>query len=175
MICSTFITPQQSYGQFDFSFLDSLKNHFPPDSMYDHYKMLVKFKPSTLDLDQLCFTYETVSENGKKIEGTLMSDDDYYDLRSFLANQRFYVKDLITDTLLSNFLVSIGADTLSRHTFASPCVDTLSITRHGDTIPIQDHLYMRLHFKNDTSIVLATYVLNGFFNDVLYSALPNIL
>lgn len=173
MICSTFIAPQQSYGQFNFSFLDSLRNNFPSDSTYSPNRMIVKFKPTTLDLDQLCFTYSNISENIKETEKTLMSDEDYYDLRTFLGEQRFYVKDLLTDTLLANFLVSIGADTLSRMTFASPCVDTLSITRHGDTIPIDHHLYMNLHFKNDTSIVLATYVLNGLFNSLLYSALPD--
>jgi hypothetical protein len=173
MICSSFIMTQNSFGQFNFSHLDSLRNNFPPDSTYSPNRMIVKFKPTTLDLDQLCFTYETVSENSKPTERTLMSDAQYYNLRTYLANQRFYVKDLLTDTLLANFLVAIGADTLSRLTFASPCVDTLSITRHGDTIPIQDHLYMVLHFKNDTSIVMATYVLNGFYNSYLYRALPD--
>ena len=173
MICSTFITPQQSYGQFNFSHLDSLRNNFPPDSTYSKNRMIVKFKPTTLDLEQLCFTYESQTESIKQTEKTLMSDAAYYDLRNFLANQRFYAKDVITDTLLANFLVALGADTLSRMTFASPCVDTLSVTRLGDTIPIQEYLYMVLHFKNDTSIVMATYVLNALFNHKLEFAHPD--
>ncbi|MBL8005770.1 MAG: S8 family peptidase [Candidatus Kapabacteria bacterium] len=157
MICSTFIAPQQSYGQsWEQAVMDSVRKIFPHDSMYVKNEVIIKFKPHALDLSKLCYSYSTsenLGNNGKRVEGTLGLGTS---LEDFLDAQRFSVEELILDSSLVAGLKMYGGDSLRRITHANPCKDTLSLTRSGDTIPMADYLYMVVLINNDTSVIELT-------------------
>jgi hypothetical protein len=167
MICSTFITLQQSYGQsWEQTVIDSVKKVLSPDSLYFKNQLLIKFKPHALDLSKLCYSYglENLPNNEKKVESTFGLSNS---LRQYLNEQRFSVEELILDQSLINRLKSYGGDSLKRLTHANPCLDTISITRNGDTIPMAHYLYMILELDNDTSIVPAFVWTNAFHRNSL--------
>lgn len=172
MIGSNIALTQNSFGQFSSTQLDSLRSYFPIDSSYSLNILNVHFRPFNLDLEKLCFTYSSYKEKEKKVTSTFKSDFDNKNLQSILAKHRFYVKDIVTDTLLANFLITIGADSLSPMTFEILCLDILNTTSLGNTIPIQDYLFVKLHFKNNNSIPLAINILKGNFNSKIYDVSP---
>ncbi|OGU41981.1 MAG: hypothetical protein A2X61_12000 [Ignavibacteria bacterium GWB2_35_12] len=128
----------------------------PPDSTYIHNELIIKFKPESLNLNLLCFNYP-------------ISDSEL----SIIMAQRFYVDDLIADTTLLSDIKSFGGDTLRRITYANPCSDTLSITRHGDTLLINDYLWMTLHINNDTSVIIGKAILDSAYFDKIEMTEPN--
>lgn len=144
---------QQGYGQYDQeAIMDSILKIFPPDSHYVKNEVIIKFKPQTLDLNKLCYSYsnDNISNNGKRVEGVFGLGNN---LRQFLSEQTFSVEDLILDQSLIARLKLFGGDSLRRMTHANPCRDTISISRNGDTIPMAHYLYMVLKLNNDSSVV----------------------
>ncbi|MBL8003476.1 MAG: S8 family serine peptidase [Candidatus Kapabacteria bacterium] len=142
----------------------------PPDSSYIKNEIIVKFKSSALNLNLLCFNwmFEENNENSKKVEKTMFSNVE--SIYSYLQNERFNINELVVDSNLRSYLHSIGADTLSRITFANPCMDTISITRNGDTIGCEDYLFLALHLSNDTSVVNGIVNLNWLYRENIYGA-----
>jgi len=153
MIFSSFITIQKSYGQtWQDAVIDSVTKTFSPDSLYSKNEVIIKFKPHALDLSKLCYTYsnDNLVNLGKKSESRLGLGSD---LENYLESQRFSVEELILDQALVNRLKMYGGDSLRRMTNANPCVDTISISRNGDTVEMAHYLYMVLKISNDTSMI----------------------
>ena len=131
----------------------------PPDSTYIQNELIIKFKASSLNLNLLCFDYpETDTTDSTK---------------SAIMAQRFYVDDLIADSALLEGIKSFGGDTLKRITSANPCSDTISISRYGDTLKIEDHLWMTLHIDNDTNVINGKALLDSLYLNSIDMCDPN--
>lgn len=125
----------------------------PLDSLCIKDEIIIRFKENALHLNQLCMPTMTAKEQ--------------------FMSKKFPVQDVIADTNLLAAIQSYGGDTLTRITAADPCHDTLSITRYGDTVKVQNYLWMKLHLNNDTSIVNACIDLMVFYRQYLELAEPN--
>jgi len=180
MICSTFITPQQSYGQsWNVRLSDALGNPQvvswpPPDTSYSPNTVIIKFKRNALRLENLCYSYDfgdNLTNDSKKSEAQmgLLS----YNQKIYLLSQRFTPHQVTTDSLLANALLAKGIDTLRRLTSANPCKDTISISILGDTVVCQDYLYFEGILSNDTSVLSSSFILTNSFQNSLYYVEPN--
>lgn len=150
---------------------DTVHYTFPPsDSTFKHNEIIIKFKPKGLRLDQLCYTYNYYSPDGKG-EKTLSVLPSFF--LSDLFSQRFLVDSIIADSALAKVMKSFGIYQLRRITEANPCVDTLSVTRNNDTIPCIDYLWMVAEFDNDTSVVATCVALTIGFQSYLDFCEPN--
>ncbi len=142
----------------------------PPDSPYKPNEIIVKFRPNALLLNKLCYGYPGPPIDKRKGDSPLNAIPNYlyYGLRA----QRFYVDSLIADSVLLQTIKSFGGDTLRRITVANPCVDTISISRYGDTLLCEDFLWMVLHISNDTSVITACFLLTYYHQDLVEGAQP---
>ncbi len=140
---------------------DTLFVQWPiPDSLLTiKDEAIVKFKPNALFLNQLCYSRP------------LNSGQD--SLINYIMSQQFQIDSLIADPALREAIKSLGGIYLRRITSASPCIDTFSITRLGDTIASEDYLWMVLKFNNDTSLINACVGLTQYFQNTLESVEPN--
>ncbi len=182
MICSTFITPQQSYGQgWDIRLSDALGNaqvvSWPPhDTTYSPNTVIIKFKRSALRLENLCYTYDfndnlvNKAKNSETQMGLLT-----YNQKIYLFSQRFTPHEVTSDSLLANAMLAIGIDTLRRLTSANPCEDTISISILGDTVDCLDYLYFEGILSNDTSVLSSSSTLTYSFQNSLYYVEPNFI
>ncbi len=127
----------------------------PPDSTYLHDQIILKFHKGTLNQDSLCFDCSSLVGMGAMQKGDHVLDDseEYcWTCLEAVRSQEFTL-NIIEDPVLKSILLSYGGSYLTRMTTASPCYDTLSITRRGDTIPMDHYDWMILHFNNDTNVV----------------------
>ena len=90
-------------------------------------------------------------KNGQPLTG-FDSDEYCWTCLSIVRNQELSL-NIILDTALRNILLSFGSAYLTRMTTYTPCLDTLSITRRGDTIPMDYYDWMVVHFNNDSSVI----------------------
>jgi subtilisin family serine protease len=176
MIFTSFILHQNTFGQtWQDAVMDSVLKVFPADSLYTKNEVLIKFKKNALDLSKLCYSYsisnDNLKNNGKRVEGVLGLNDD---LADYLDAQRFPVEELVLNSSLRIMMKMYGGDTLRRLTHANPCLDTLSLTRNGDTIPMADYLYLVLKLNNDTSVVPACVWLTALHQNHLEYVVPDI-
>jgi len=176
-LCFTFILFNTSFSQ---EWMPVILNergdtvHYeypPPDSSYVHNKLIIRFRANALNLWELCYVIPQPIINEKK-EKT-QSIPAY--LKSYLMSQKFYVDNLIADSALLASIKSFGGDTLMRITSANPCSDTISIARNGNTLKCEDYLWMTLHLDNNTSVIMASIFLTGFFQNYIAIAQPNFL
>ncbi|MBM2816440.1 MAG: Peptidase protein [Ignavibacteria bacterium] len=136
----------------------------PPDSTYSQKELIIRFRKTALNLENLCYNYDYISDEktGKKKDKPLsffISDS----LISALMAQRFDLDYLITNPELVTTILSFGASSLRRMIWANPCKDTLSLTRTGDTIICDDYLWMVLEFEFDVNVIDIAYLLTIFF------------
>lgn len=132
-------------------------------------EIIIQFKPEWLNLNRLCWNWQSPN--------FLLEDEGlavfYAQQKHDIMAQQFAVDDIIADTNLSSAIKSFGGIYLKRITLASPCRDTLSITRYGDTIRVAPYLLMKLKLNNDTSIINACYLLTLLQRYGLWFAEPN--
>ena len=150
----------------------------PPDSTYLHDQLILKFHNGTLNPDSLCFDCSSLVELKTKNKGAITLDDseDYcWTCLEAVRSQQLTLDIVIQDPLLKTILLAYGGSYLTRMTTATPCLDTLSITRRGDTIPMDHYDWMVLHFNNDTSVVSTLFNLFMTNPPSLDMAGPNML
>ncbi|MDQ1265217.1 MAG: hypothetical protein QG635_367 [Bacteroidota bacterium] len=140
----------------------------PPDSTYKHDELIVKFRKSGIKLQKLCYDYdyyeEGKTEKGARPLGIYLSDSTI----SALMAQRFPIDSLVWNPFFANAIKSYGGKYFRRMTWANPCVDTLSLTRLGDTIRCDDFLWLVLEFETDTNMLDAALLFTMFFqNDII--------
>jgi Subtilase family len=124
----------------------------PPDSIWLHNQIVIKFRRGALDYSQLCYNCDTiVSSFGG---GGLTPDSPMYfpKCKETLMTQEFDTS-VILDLTVKIILQAHGLSYLRRMTAANPCADTLSITRLGDTIPMDDFDWMIVQLNNDTGVL----------------------
>jgi subtilisin family serine protease len=125
----------------------------PPDSVYYHDELFVKLKKEALDYDSLCYdcTQIVQMKAGGKVKEK-MSADLFAVCKEVIMDQRFSL-NVITDTVLRQTLAAYGATTLRRVSAANPCVDTISVSRLGDTVAMDHYTLMIVKLNNDSSLI----------------------
>ncbi len=120
----------------------------PPDSIWLHDQIVIKFRRGALDYAQLCYDCDTI------VGGALTSDSFMYfpKCKETLMRQEFDTS-VILDSTVKAILQAHGVSYLRRMTAANPCANTLSITRFGDTIPMDHFDWMVAHMNNDTGLL----------------------
>ncbi|HET6400640.1 MAG TPA: S8 family peptidase [Candidatus Kapabacteria bacterium] len=138
-------------------------------------------RPGALDSAKLMATYGTWGEErtgkgkGGTPQGGYYPQGYPYGLRHALMTERFYLdssSNVITDTLLVKSLTAAGGKYLTRLTTASP-IDTLSVSRNGDTVPSNINEWMVLHTDSTTDDLTFTYDLMADFARDVQFATPN--
>ncbi|HET9136155.1 MAG TPA: hypothetical protein VFO76_05915 [Candidatus Kapabacteria bacterium] len=157
---------------------DTVWHIFPPsDTTYLHDRLVLKFKQGALDYTQLCYDCDTIVEsrpNGKGAKA-MSYDQDYFSVcKQTLMSQEFN-PNIILDPTVKTILTSNGVTHLMRMTAANPCVDTLSISRFGDTVPMNHYNWMVAYFNNDTSIIQTITMLFIFNNGQVEIAEPDFI
>jgi subtilisin family serine protease len=153
------------------SFTIDSKGDIPIDTVYVQWPIpdsllkikdeaIIKFKPNALYLDKLCYN--------------ILSNENKDSITSYIMSQQFLIDSIVGSPDLREAIKMYGGIYLKRITSASPCVDTFSISRYGDTILCDDFLWMVLKFNNDTSLINACVMLTQFYQNYIESAEPNI-
>ena len=132
----------------------------PPDSTYMHNRIGIKFLTGVLDYSQLCYSCDSIMRTrthtkGARTQSLMRSGEEmeyFSDCIETLLAQHFGL-DVILDPEIRSILLSHGVTYLTRMTAANPCVDTVSISRLGDTVRINDFNMMIAYFNNDTSVI----------------------
>lgn len=101
----------------------------PPDSLYEQNTITVWFNRTVINQQYLCNYWYNYNNNQFKKDNNSPKDVGF-PIGCFGINSQ-----LITDSTLVSTLISLGATRICQYTTFSPCVDTLSYTRNGDTIP----------------------------------------
>lgn len=130
-------------------------------------EIIIKFKKNALNLEKLCYTYQGPPANH------LLYDNWYEEQKSTIMSQQFPIDTIVIDSNLKSTIKGLGGLYLMRITSANPCKDTLSITRFGDTIEVENYLWMKLKLNNDTSVINTCLLLTVFYQSVLDEAEPN--
>jgi|GEM_PF-814707 len=149
---------------------DTISYQWPiPDSLLCiKDEIIIRFRPEALFLDKLCFTYTL---GPPILDG---SEQEWYDYqKSQIMAQQFPIDTLIAEPSLREAIRSYGGIYLKRITSANPCADTISITRYGDSIKVENYLWMLLKLNNDTSLINACLDLTINYQNVLEEAEPN--
>lgn len=158
-------------------YIDSIPFPWPHDSTFVKDEIIIRFKPNAIILEKLCVDYYNFRQDNikfKKKSEQPMSNLQA-ELASYLFSQSFPVDSLISDAPLANFMKNNGATTLHRISVASPCRDTISITRRGDTIGNSSFLWLKLKFNNDSVAVFMSIALTAFFQEHIEIAAPNMI
>ncbi len=151
----------------------------PPDTLMVPATLVIRFRPGVLDSGILSHTYweffyghraiqkgaQPFSGGGGPFDGLDQPRGFFPALRSLLFSDRFWfdsTSNIVTDTNLRNFLIAQGGHWLKRLTAASP-LDTLTITRNGDTIPSDLPCYMVLNFDSTVNPLYLAYLLTWEF------------
>ncbi len=155
---------------------DTIWHSFPPpDTVYVHDRIAIKFKRGILNTDSLCYNCDAIVEMRTKQKGVqpLSDSSDFYNtcMENVLA-QRFSVA-IISDPVVRSILSANGVSYLKRMTWANPCADTLSLSRFGDTIPMDDFDWMIAYFNNDSSIIPTLTELYLTYNGSVQDAEPD--
>lgn len=156
---------------------DTIPYTFPPaDSTFQPNELIIKFRKGALNLSKLCFECE---DNDL---GLMMGDPVPADsglgipawCKNYVMGQRFPIDGgiLLSSNLVST-IQSFGGTHLRRITSANPCTDSLSVSRQGDTLKIDDWNWMVLDINNDTSVVNACLNLTIFHQSQIELAEPN--
>lgn len=131
----------------------------PPDSLYVHNTITVWFNSSVINKEFLC-DYWYYIHNPPNIEKSRKDKSlTTYPTGCFDVNYQ-----LITDSSLVQVLMSLGANQMCQYTTFSPCVDTLSFTRNGDTIRTPEFwncFYITLDSNNATEVVALLNIFYG--------------
>ncbi|HRP03171.1 MAG TPA: S8 family serine peptidase [Candidatus Kapabacteria bacterium] len=135
-------------------------------SAYTKNEIIIKFRQNALNLEKLCFDYQIPL----MVDGGIEMVNIY---KSQMMMQQFPIDTLITNPLLKSTLHQLGGLYFERITVASPCSDTLTITRYGDTIKCDNYLWMTLKLNNDTSVINSCLMLTILFQEQLDIAEPN--
>jgi hypothetical protein len=143
----------------------------PPDSTMIPGEIIIRFRRGSLDSAELMktFVFYYGMRTKKKGSETPLSDPSTWtgprgwptDLRKSLFDDKFFLTNstnVIKDSSLKSFLISAGGHYLQRLTTASP-IDTLSLTRTGDTIGCDHANWMILQFDSTTNPIVLSYFL----------------
>ncbi len=159
----------------------------PPDSLMIPGRLIMRFRQGALDSLELSVTFENYYHphlpmgkgNDKPLSGSgLMTQPRRgypLALRQQLFADRFCLAEstnVVKDTALRNFLISIGGRCLRRLTAASP-TDTASITRTGETIGCDHANWLILDLDSTTNPLLAAYFLVKYYATDVISAWPD--
>jgi len=158
-----------------------------PDSTMIKGQLIIRFHQNALDYDKLITPYiqwyDPYSTHGKGNHIQTWpdfphSDTDYRgfpdSLYKILKLQRFYfdsTNNIVLNPSLKSFLQSEGYY-LRRLTSASP-VDTLSLTRGGDTIACDHYNWMVLRFDTTVNPLLLSYYLTTLYPRDIDFAVPD--
>ncbi len=139
----------------------------PDSSLCIKDEVVIKFYDEALNLSELCYI-----QPAPKIDTTfgINSINDY---KSQIMAEQFNPFDLIADTNLLNTFINYGADYFTRITAANPCTDTLSITRYGDVVKVNNYSWLKLNLNNDTSVINLCINIMYNFPDLIEIAEPN--
>lgn len=160
-----------------------------PDSTIVKGQLLIRFRQGALDYDKLMSPYLVYYDIGPRAHHKgnqilsfpeLPHDDTSHrgfpdSLRFRLLTEHFYFdssNNIITDSTLRNFFISSGGFFLRRLTTASP-VDTLSITRRGDTLGCDHYNWMLLNYDTTVNALLLCAALKLNFPHDILMALPD--
>lgn len=149
---------------------DTLSYRWPFTDNWDYVKdeIVIKFKKNALYLDRLCYSFSGPP--------TPIDPGDWYaQQKENMMYQQFPVDTLVADSSLREKLKFYGGQYLSRITWANPCTDSISISRFGDTIIVENYLWMTLKLDNDTSAIDASLNLTIYYQNVIDEAEPNFL
>lgn len=128
----------------------------PPDSLYNDSTITVWFNHSVINQDYLCDYWDYYYNPPKNEQG----GDEIHSgmpVGCFAADS-----NLITDASLLQTLNSLGVTRMCQYSMLSPCEDTLSFTRYGDTIRTPEFwnsFYIELDSGNAVEAV-ATLIIN---------------
>jgi hypothetical protein len=143
-----------------------------PDSIYSPNVIIFRFKEASLKRSTLCESWNIYRPSGGKGGGIASTGMDS-SFKAYLLNEQLPLTSVIDDTALTNYLASKGGAYFRRLTAASPCYDTLSTTRSGDTIRVYDHCFYALHLNNDTSVTTVLLNVALFYRQSLWYAQPS--
>jgi len=141
-----------------------------PANLCHKDELVIKFKKNALFVDRLCYTFQGPPVY---LSGSGANEDWYLQQKSSIMGQEFPIDYIISDSILRETIRNFGGQYLTRITAANPCTDSLSITRLGDTIEVENYLWMLLKLNNDTSSINASLLLTMFFQNSLEQAEPN--
>ncbi|HET6401094.1 MAG TPA: S8 family peptidase [Candidatus Kapabacteria bacterium] len=162
----------------------------PPDTLMNPANLIIRFRPGALDSGILSQTYweyfyghnakkkvsaQPLSGGGGPYDGVNQPRGFFPALRSLLFADRFWFdssSNIVKDTLLRNFLITNHGHWLRRLTAASP-LDTLTITRMGDTVPSDLPCYMVLNFDSSVNPLYLAYLLVWEFPKDIAVAYPD--
>ena len=149
----------------------------PPDSTFYHTRLVIKFRKGALDYTQLCYDCSSIISTGTREKGgaRTQSLDPYgyfADCKTTLMTQHFGL-DVILDPTVRTILESHGVTYLHRMTAANPCVDTLTISRNNDTLPMDHFDWMIAEFSDSTSVIPTLVNLFLSFNAAVEIAEPD--
>ncbi len=157
---------------------DTIWHTFPPPAgSYVDTLLVLKFRPGQLDYSQLCYDCDTIvppppAMHGGKDRIQTVDQDAFAKCKETLMTEHFGL-DIVLDSTTRAVLQAHGVSYLRRMTAANPCVDTLSITRFGDTIPMDDYNWMIAVFDNDTSVDSTLVDLFTHYSNALSVAEPD--
>lgn len=162
-----------------------LSTQRPKDSLMLPGKVLIRFRQGALDYSKLLNPYlvyynGSIQKNGKNKTpqtGPLPNTGSRgfpNDLRYQLLMEKFFfdsTNNIVKSSQLKSALISMYGYSLERLTTASP-IDTLSITRTGDTIGCDHHNWMILNISYSANPLLVSYVLTSLFSSEVIFAQP---
>jgi len=158
----------------------------PPDSLIIPGVLMIRFRQGALDSAKQMATYwEYFYGHLAKHKGAEPLSGPFggfnsprgwpIPLRELLFSERFGLdstNNVIKDSALTSFLLSEHGHTLQRLTTASP-LDTLSVTRQGDTIGCDHHNWMILKMDSTTNPLLLTGLLMALYPRDIIVASPS--
>ncbi len=158
----------------------------PPDSLIIPGVLMIRFRHGALDSAKRMETYWTYFYgHNAKHKGAQPLGEPYgrsgsprgwpVPLRELLFAEQFGLdsaNNVVKDSALTSFLLSEHAHTLQRLTSASP-LDTLSVTRDGDTIGCDHSDWMILNMDSTTNPLLLCGLLMALYPRDIIEAYPN--
>jgi hypothetical protein len=155
--------------------------HREADSLLIPGEILIRFRNGALDSTILSSTYweyfyghnarhKGATPQGGPYDGVDQPRGFFNDLRVQLFQERFGLdsaNNVVKDSALKSFLLLMGGHTLRRLTTASP-IDTLSVTRPGDTVGCDLYNWLVLQMDSTTNpLLLCGLLMAGFPHDVI--------
>ncbi|MGH2639397.1 MAG: hypothetical protein ACRDF4_08975 [Rhabdochlamydiaceae bacterium] len=161
----------------------------PPDSLIIPGELLIRFAPGALDSGILSRTYweyfwghtarrkggNMPQSGGGPYDGVNQPRGFFPALRTLLFTDQFWfdsTDNIVKDATLKSFFLSNNCHYLHRLTTASP-IDTLSVTRDGDTIGCDHMDWMILRMDSAVNPLLLTGLLMAEFPRDILEAYPN--
>lgn len=138
------------------------------DSLCNKSEVIISFKPEALKLNNLCWTLPA-----PVLTQSTINNNDLIQYYSYLYSEEFQIDTLIADINLSNTIKAFGGIYFKRLSTVSPCRDTLSLSRYGDTVYNRSYLNLLLKLNNDSTIINACTYLTYLYQNLLLYAQPN--